>query len=293
MSVQIHHFFHQPSSTFTYVVYDSVTLKAMIIDPVLDFDLASGTLSTNTAETILAFIDSHHLDVEWILETHAHADHLTSAQYFKRQLGAKLAMGQNITQVQQHFANTLELNIKTDGSQYDHLFHDGETFKLGQLQVQVMSTPGHTSDSVCYIVQGNAFVGDTLFMPDSGTARCDFPGGDANQLYHSICQIFELGDETNLYMCHDYQPNGRELYWKTTVSEQKKYNIHLKNHTTAHDFVQIRRTRDAGLAVPKLLYPSIQVNINAGLIPLKDSQNSFIKIPLTHDVIFSPPQKSA
>ncbi|MDP5213191.1 MBL fold metallo-hydrolase [Pseudoalteromonas tunicata] len=280
MSLVIHHFFHAPTSTFTYVVFDSQTLKTMIIDPVLDFDIASGQLSTKSAEEILAFIDSHHLDVDWVLETHAHADHLTAAQYFKRQCGAKIAMGKNITEVQQHFATSLELDIPTDGSQYCHLFKDGETFPLGQFTVTVLATPGHTSDSVCYVVDGNVFVGDTVFMPDSGTARCDFPGGDASELYHSISRIFDLGDEITLYMCHDYQPQGRELYWKTTVGEQKKYNVHLKNHTSQHDFVKIRTQRDATLAVPKLLYPAIQININAGAIASHQKQ-SFIKIPLT------------
>lgn len=282
MNVTIESFFHKQSSTISYVVFDNRSLKAMVIDAALDFDVSSGDIGYQFADSLIHYIDSHHLDVDWILETHAHADHLSAAQYLKQKLGAKVATGKYITQVQQHFTEVFNLTTATDGSQFCHLFEDGEVFYLGKEAVTVMFTPGHTPDSVTYIVDRNAFVGDTLFMPDSGTARCDFPGGDASQLYHSIQRIFELGNDTLLYMCHDYQPNGRELSVVTSVEAQKQYNVHLKNGVSQHDYVNTRETRDAGLAVPKLIHPSIQVNINAGHLPEAEANGiSYLKIPLS------------
>lgn len=284
MSISIESFFHQSSSTISYVVHDSVSLKAMVIDPALDFDLASGHVGYAFADTLIHYIDSHHLDVDWILETHAHADHLTAAHYLKQKLGAKVATGKLITQVQAHFNDVFNLGIACDGSQFCHLFSDNDVFYLGEHAVSVIFTPGHTPDSVTYVVNNHAFVGDTLFMPDSGTARCDFPGGDASQLFHSIQRIFELGDDTHLYMCHDYQPNGRELSFISNVEAQKHYNVHLKHGITQHDYVKTREARDATLAVPKLINPSIQVNINAGVFPPAQSNGKcYLQIPLTFD----------
>ena len=282
MNVTIESFFHKQSSTISYVVFDNRSLKAMVIDAAVDFDIASGNVGYQFADSIIHYIDSHHLDVDWILETHAHADHLSAAQYLKQKLGAKVATGKHITQVQQHFNKVFNFDTPTDGSQFCHLFDDGEVFYLGEEAVTVMFTPGHTPDSVTYIVDGSAFVGDTLFMPDSGTARCDFPGGDASQLYHSIQRIFELGNDTHLYMCHDYQPNGREVSVVTSVEAQKQYNVHLKHGVTQHDYVKTRESRDADLAVPKLIHPSIQVNINAGHFPEAEANGTtYLKIPLT------------
>lgn len=281
MSTHIESFFHGPSSTVCYVVFDSKSLKAMVIDAPLDFDMVNGNVSYHFADELIHYIDSHHLDVDWILETHAHADHLTAAQYLKQKLGAKVATGKYITQVQQHFKQALNIDIASDGSQFCHLFEDNEVFYLGEEPVTVLFTPGHTPDSVTYLIGNNAFVGDTLFMPDSGTARCDFPGGDASQLYHSIQRIFDLGDNTHLYMCHDYQPNGRELSFVTTVEAQKHYNVHLKNNVTQHDYVAIREQRDKTLAAPKLIMPSIQVNINAGHFPTPESNGAvYLKQPI-------------
>ena len=282
MSITIKSFYHMPSSTISYVVFDNASLKAMVIDPALDFDISSGSLRYDFANTLLHYIDSHHLDVDWILETHAHADHLTAAYYLNQKLGAKIATSKHITQVQTHFKSVFNLNIKCDGSQFCHLFEDNEVFYLGDQAVTVLFTPGHTPDSVTYVINNSAFVGDTLFMPDSGTARCDFPGGDASQLYHSIQRIFDLGDNTQLYMCHDYRPNGRELSVISSVEAQKHYNVHLKNNISQHDYVETRQKRDATLSVPKLIHPAIQVNINAGRFPEAESNGEhYLKIPLT------------
>ncbi|SFC84742.1 MBL fold metallo-hydrolase [Pseudoalteromonas denitrificans] len=281
MSVKIKAFYNEGTSTLSYIVFDSKSLKGMIIDPVLDFDIYSGCLCYYSANLILDYIDSHHLDIDWIVETHTHADHITAAQFFKSKLGAKVAISETVKQVQQTFNAKMDLNIHVDGSQFDHLFVDNEVFSLGDIPVRVIATPGHTPDSVCYLIDGNAFVGDTLFMPDSGTARCDFPNGDASQLFHSIQRLFEMGDDLILWMCHDYQPHNRELVYKTTVLEQKKYNIHLKHNTNQHDYVLMRQLKDAALETPKLLLPAIQINCNAGVLPLdKNNHLGFIKIPL-------------
>ncbi|MEW5683224.1 MAG: MBL fold metallo-hydrolase [Pseudomonadota bacterium] len=277
-------FFDKDSSTFSYVVADVSSGMAAVIDPVLDYDAAAGQVSTAGADAILAYLAANKLTLQWILETHAHADHLSAAHYLKNKTGAPVAIGEGIKKVQQTFK--LVFNIGDDellakGDYFDKLFADNETFSIGGLEAKVINTPGHTNDSVSYLIAGNLFVGDSLFMPDAGTARCDFPGGDAHVLYRSIQRIYQLPDDTQIFMCHDYQPNGRELKYQTSVLEQKTQNIHVKADTPEQEFVQKREARDKTLAVPRLIYPSVQVNIRGGQLP-KAEQNgvSYIKIPL-------------
>ncbi|GAB59309.1 beta-lactamase hydrolase-like protein [Rheinheimera nanhaiensis E407-8] len=277
-------FFDKDSSTFSYVVADVSSGMAAVIDPVLDYDAAAGQVSTAGADTILAYLAANKLTLQWILETHAHADHLSAAHYLKNKTGAPVAIGEGIKKVQQTFK--LVFNIGDDellakGDYFDKLFADNETFSIGSLKATVINTPGHTNDSVSYLIAGNLFVGDSLFMPDAGTARCDFPGGDAHVLYRSIQRIYQLPDDTQIFMCHDYQPNGRELKYQTSVLEQKTQNIHVKADTPEQEFVQKREARDKTLAVPRLIYPAVQVNIRGGQLP-KAEQNgvSYIKIPL-------------
>ena len=283
-NVHIEMFFDKDSATFSYVVSDNTTGAAAIIDPVLNYDAAAGTVSTEDADKILAYLAANNLKPVWILETHAHADHLSAAHYLHNKTAAPVAIGEGIKKVQQTFK--LVFNIGDDellakGDYFDKLFADNETFTIGSVQAQVFNTPGHTNDSVSYLIDGNLFVGDSLFMPDSGTARCDFPGGDAHILFRSIQRIYQLPDETQIFMCHDYQPGGRELKYQTSVLEQKTQNIHVKADTPEQEFVQKREARDKTLAVPRLIYPSVQVNIRAGQLP-KAEQNgvSYIKIPL-------------
>ncbi|MEO3866877.1 MBL fold metallo-hydrolase [Rheinheimera fenheensis] len=277
-------FFDKDSSTFSYVVADVSSGMAAVIDPVLDYDAAAGQVSTAGADAILAYLAANQFTLQWILETHAHADHLSAAHYLKTKTGAPVAIGEGIKKVQQTFK--LVFNIGDDellakGDYFDKLFADNETFSIGSLEAKVINTPGHTNDSVSYLIAGNLFVGDSLFMPDAGTARCDFPGGDAHVLYRSIQRIYQLPDDTQIFMCHDYQPNGRELKYQTSVLEQKTQNIHVKADTPEQEFVQKREARDKTLAVPRLIYPSVQVNIRGGQLP-KAEQNgvSYIKIPL-------------
>lgn len=277
-------FFDKDSSTFSYVLADVSSGMAAVIDPVLDYDAAAGQVSTAGADTILAYLAANNLTLQWILETHAHADHLSAAHYLKNKTGAPVAIGEGIKKVQQTFK--LVFNIGDDellakGDYFDKLFADNETFSIGGLEAKVINTPGHTNDSVSYLIAGNLFVGDSLFMPDAGTARCDFPGGDAHVLYRSIQRIYQLPDDTQIFMCHDYQPNGRELKYQTSVLEQKTQNIHVNADTPEQEFVQKREARDKTLAVPRLIYPSVQVNIRGGQLP-KAEQNgvSYIKIPL-------------
>lgn len=277
-------FFDKDSSTFSYVVSDKSSGMAAVIDPVLDYDAAAGQVSTAGADSILAYLDANKLTLQWILETHAHADHLSAAHYLHTKTGAPVAIGEGIKKVQQTFK--LVFNIGDDeltakGDYFDKLFADNEVFSIGNLEAKVINTPGHTNDSVSYLIAGNLFVGDSLFMPDSGTARCDFPGGDAHVLFRSIQRIYQLPDETQIFMCHDYQPGGRELKYQTSVLEQKTQNIHVKADTSEQEFVQKREARDQTLAVPRLIYPSVQVNIRGGQLP-KAEQNgvSYMKIPL-------------
>lgn len=283
MQPDVRHFYHQPTGTLSYVVSDPDTARAAVIDPVLGFSVISGRTDTEPADEIIAYIEKSGLTLEWILETHAHADHLSGAQVLKSTLGGKVAIGEGICKVQEHFASVFNLPapFAADGRQFDHLFRDDESFALGNIECRVMATPGHTSDSVTYLVGKYAFVGDSLFMVDSGTARCDFPGGDAALLYRSIQNLFALPDDTILCMCHDYQPNGRELRYEVTVREQKDDNIHVGGGTSEEQFVEIRTTRDQTLSLPALILPSIQVNINAGHLPAAEDNNvSYIKIPL-------------
>jgi len=292
MQCVIEPFYHSASSTISYVVYCPTTRQAAVIDAALDFDVSSGEISSACVEPILELIQAKQLQLCWILETHAHADHISAAQYLKTAINKQknaeqapqTAIGKNITFAQQTFKTQLNLpaSFATDGRQFDKLLNDGDNLNLGEHTIKVVATPGHTNDSVTFVIGDNAFVGDTLFMPDSGTSRCDFPGGDAKVLFDSIQTIYDLGEQVKLWMCHDYQPGGRELKYQTTVSEQRKHNIHLSGQTAKEQFVELREKRDATLNVPKLLYPSIQLNIDGGrLPPAEDNQVSYIKIPLT------------
>ncbi|WP_237156826.1 MBL fold metallo-hydrolase [Photobacterium rosenbergii] len=278
MTVSVEAFFHSSTSTLSYVVFDMAGGHCAVIDSALDFDLSSGVVCTEFADTIIEYIRSNQLTLDWILETHAHADHLTAASYIRSKLGGKIGVGRHIVDVQAAFKPLLgmdDLNI-SDYSEFDHYFEDNEEFAIGLLTATVLETPGHTSDSVTYVVNHNAFIGDTLFMPDFGSARCDFPGGSAKQLFDSIQRIYSLADSTRLWVCHDYQPGGRELKYQTTVGESKTDNIHIKGETPETEFVEFRTERDKQLNVPKLLYPSVQVNILAGQLP-----DGFIKIPIS------------
>ena len=284
MHTEIQGFFDAVTSTVSYVVYEADGGECAIIDPVLDYDAAAGRISTTGADTIAAFVQAHDLKVQWLLETHAHADHLSASAYLKRTLGGRIGIGAPITQVQSVFRDiyNLEPAFKLDGSQFDHLFQPDEEFRIGRLHVRALHVPGHTPADMAYQVEhGNLFVGDTLFMPDVGTARCDFPGGDAQQLYQSIRRLLALAPETRLFMCHDYPPAGREATWSTTVGEQRASNIHVNDSVDLAGFVDMRTARDATLGVPALLIPAIQINIRAGnLPPADDSGLCSLKIPL-------------
>lgn len=278
-------FFHKSSSTFSYVVADTAAKRAAVIDPALDYDAASGRTGTQSAQAIVEHIRARGYALDWILETHAHADHLSAAQFIKQasQGHGKVAIGEGIRAVQAHFKGLFNLGpeFKADGSQFDRLLGDGESFALGGIPVRVMATPGHTSDSVAYLMEDAAFTGDTLFMPDSGTARCDFPGGDAGMLYDSLHRLLSLPEETRLFMCHDYAPGGREHRHQTTVVEERRANIHVKDGTSREEFVKLRQGRDATLPVPALLLPALQVNIRAGHLPEPEANGvRYLKIPL-------------
>ncbi|MDF3823176.1 MBL fold metallo-hydrolase [Leptospira sp. 96542] len=281
--VVIQPFFDEATHTITYLVSDPDTKQAAVIDPVLDYEQRSGKVSTASADRVLAAARAAGLRIVWILETHAHADHLSAAPYFQQGTQAPVGMGAHITQVQTIFRAVFNLNdVSGDGSEFDHLFHDGETFALGGLMVEVLHTPGHTPACVSYRIGDAVFVGDTLFMPDYGTARADFPGGDAATLYRSIQRLLALPPETRLFMCHDYQAPGRDVpAWESTVAEQRARNIHVHAGVSEAAFVAMRVQRDATLAAPTLLLPSIQVNIRAGRLPAaEDNGVSYLKIPL-------------
>lgn len=276
-------FFDPATWTVSYVVYEKEGSACAIIDSVLDYDHKSGRTRTISADKLIAFVREKNLQVVWILETHAHADHLSAAPYLRKHLGGKIAIGEAITGVQKIFKDifNLEPEFKADGSQFDHLLKDGEAFAIGALTTQVMSVPGHTPACMAYQVGDAVFVGDTLFMPDVGTARCDFPGGDAHQLYASIRKLLSLPDETRLFMCHDYPPDSREPVWETTVAAQRKGNIHVHDGVSEADFVKMRTVRDATLEMPVLILPSIQVNIRAGEMPPKEANGvAYLKIPI-------------
>lgn len=276
-------FFDQATFTVSYVVSDPVTRQAAIIDPVLDYDPNSGRTSTTSADEMSVYIQESNLTIDWILETHVHADHLTAAPRAREQHGGQTAIGMYVTSVQKTFREIFNIDdLAVDGSQFDHLFNDGETFKVGDIDAHVIGTPGHTPACVTYVIGDAAFVGDTLFMPDFGTARTDFPGGDAAELYTSIQKIFALPDETRLFMCHDYKAPGRDVFaWETSVREQRDENIHISRRVEEQEFVALREGRDSQLGMPKLLLPAIQVNIRAGALP--DAENngvSYLKIPI-------------
>ena len=276
-------FFDDATFTVTYVVSDPATGRAAIIDPVLDFDAASGRTSTASADEVVAYVNDNTLTIDWILETHVHADHISGAPYLKERLGGQTAIGSGVTAVQSTFKNVFNLaDLATDGSQFDHLFNDGDTFELGSISGRVIATPGHTPACVTYVISDTAYVGDTLFMPDFGTSRTDFPGGSAAQLYDSIQKILALPDDTRLFMCHDYKAPGRdEFAWETTVAAQRDNNIHINKGVSEEAFVKTREGRDRQLGMPKLLLPAIQVNIRAGRLP--DPENNdirYLKIPI-------------
>jgi glyoxylase-like metal-dependent hydrolase (beta-lactamase superfamily II) len=276
-------FFDPATATISYVVHEVEGHKAAIIDPVLDYDPRTARTSTRSATRLLDYVRKHELQVDWILETHAHADHLSAAQELRRELGAGVAIGEHICDVQAHFAHFFEIEteVKADGRQFDRLFCEGDTFTIGTLQGRVMYTPGHTPACVTYVIGDAAFVGDTLFMPDYGTARTDFPGGEARLLYRSIQRILQLPPATRLFMCHDYQPGGREPYWETTVGDQRRGNLMVKDGISEDEFVRMRKARDATLAAPALILPSLQVNIRGGrLPPLSANGVRYLKLPL-------------
>lgn len=277
-------FFDEFTFTVTYLVVDPETKKCAIIDSVLDFDPNSGRTKTDSADEVIAFIKQGKLDVEWILETHAHADHFSAAPYLQRELGGKIAIGAHIPDIQRVFGGLFneDEGFKRDGSQFHHLFKDGETFKIGSLDADVLYVPGHTPACIAYHVGDAIFVGDTLFMPDYGSARCDFPGGDAGTLYDSVQKIYALPDETRMYLCHDYKAKGRDHFaWETTVGEQKAKNIHLNASVTRDEFIKMRTARDKTLNMPRLILPSIQVNMRAGEFPEpEDNGQRYLKIPL-------------
>lgn len=280
---EVRAFFDEATFTVTYVVSDPETQRAAIIDPVLDYDPASGRTSTRSAEAVIEHVRDFGLGVDWILETHVHADHLSAAPHLKDQTGGKSAIGAKVTAVQEVFKGIFNINdLAVDGSQFDRLFIDGDTFKVGNIDAQVIATPGHTPACVTYVVGDSAFVGDTLFMPDFGTARTDFPGGSAAQLYTSIQRVFALPQETRLFMCHDYKAPGRDVYaWETSVREQRENNIHIGKNISETEYVALREGRDSQLGMPKLLLPAIQVNVRAGQLPDAESNGTrYLKIPL-------------
>lgn len=276
-------FFDQPTNTISYLVSDPVTRRAAVIDPVLDFDQRDGTVDVRSVEAILAAAKGDKLAIEWVLETHAHADHLSGAPYIKSRTGARIGIGEHIKDVQRIFRPVFNAeDLRTDGSDFDRLFADGETFAIGELIVEVLHTPGHTPADLSYKIGDAVFVGDTLFMPDYGTARADFPGGDAHQLYQSIQRLLRLPDETRLFMCHDYKAPGRDEYaWETTVRDEREHNVHLRGGVTEEAFVAMRQSRDATLSAPTLLLPSIQVNIRAGRFPKAESNGvHYLQLPV-------------
>ena len=281
--MDINAFYDEPTNTVSYVVSDLQTGMAAVIDSVLNFDYASGTIGYENADAILAFLDQRELAVEWLIETHVHADHLSAAPYLQEAAGGKIGISKEITQVQHVFGKMFNAGtqFERDGSQFDHLFVDGESYAIGGLSARAMLTPGHTPACMTHIIEDAAFVGDTLFMPDSGTARADFPGGDARALYRSIQKILALPGETRIFVCHDYAPGGRAYAWETTVAEERERNIHLTGGITEAEFVAKREARDETLDMPKLIMPSIQVNMRAGhMPPSEDDGQVYLKVPV-------------
>lgn len=283
MPVNVMPFYHRPTGTWSYVVSDPATREAAVIDPVLDFDWRSGRTGTAAADEVLAGLAADGLRLRWILETHAHADHLSAAPYLQARAGGQIAIGDGIRQVQSAFKRIFGLGdeFAPDGRQFDRLLVEGDRIEVGAIEGRVIATPGHTSDSVSYLFGDALFVGDTIFMPDGGSARCDFPGGDAAQLFRSVQRLYELPAATRVFVCHDYSPGGREPLCETTIAAQRDSNIHLRADTPESDYVEMRRKRDATLDMPNLIIPSVQVNIRAGHLPPAEADGvSYLKVPL-------------
>ncbi len=283
MNPTVKAFFDEATWTVSYVVYDQPGGHCALVDSVLDYDAKSGRTGTRSADALLAFAAEQALTVQWILETHAHADHLSAAHYLRGKVGGKIAIGAAITQVQKVFKGIFHLEpaFQPDGRQFDHLLQDGEVLAIGKLQAQALSVPGHTPACMAFQVGDSVFVGDTLFMPDVGTARCDFPGGNAHNLYQSVRKLLSLPPDTRLFMCHDYPPPGRQPAWECTVADQRAHNIHLHDGVTEAEFVSLRTRRDATLEMPVLILPAVQVNIRAGALPpAEDNGVAYLKIPL-------------
>jgi len=283
MHPEIQAFFDESTFTITYLVSDSQSRRAVIIDPVLDYEPHGARTSTRSADLVLAAISDKRLEVEWILETHAHADYLSASAYFKEKLGAKIAIGEHIADVQKVFRPIFNAtDVSGDGSEFDRLLKDGEKLQVGRMTIEILHTPGHTPGCISFRIGDNVFVGDTVFMPDFGTARCDFPGGNAQMLYRSVKRIFSFPENTTLWLCHDYKPEGRDHFvWQSTVGEQRKSNIHIHDGITEEAFVEMRRARDKTLHKPALLLPSIQVNIRAGRMPPPESDGQvYLKLPV-------------
>ena len=280
---KIKSFFDEETSTISYVVYDTTSKKCAVIDSVLDFDFSSGSIDYHNAEKIISYIEKMKLDLEWLIETHVHADHLSASPYIQKKLGGKIGISEKISDIQNIFGKTFNAGteFQRDGSQFDRLFKDNDEYKIGSIKCKVINTPGHTPACTAHVIGNSIFVGDTLFMPDLGSARADFPGGDARELYRSIQKILSYPDDTLIFVCHDYPPSSRKVEWVTTVGEQKKKNIHVKTSIGEDEFVKVREARDKTLNMPKLIIPSIQVNMRAGnLPPAEDSGDVFIKVPI-------------
>ncbi len=284
MQPQVTGFFDEDTFTVSYVVADPATKRCVIIDTVLDFDPASGRTRHDSADKIVTHVRKAGLTVDWLLETHVHADHLSAAPYVQQKLGGKLGIGEHVRTVQDVFGKLFNAGpeFKHDGSQFEHLFRDGEKFRIGNLEARVMHTPGHTPACISFVIGDAVFVGDTLFMPDYGTARCDFPGGDARQLYRSIRKLFELPPSTRVFLCHDYKAPGRETFvWETTIAEQRAKNVHVHDGVSEDEFVALRVARDKTLEMPRLILPSVQVNMRAGNMPPSETNGiAYLKLPL-------------
>ena len=282
-NLHIKGFFDDQTSTISYVVHDNIEKKCAVIDSVLDFDYSSGDIDYVNADKIISYVDQNKLNVEWLIETHVHADHLSASPYIQKKLGGKIGISEKISDIQNIFGKTFNAGteFQRDGSQFDKLFKDNDMYKIGNINCKVINTPGHTPACTAHVIGNSIFVGDTLFMPDLGSARADFPGGDARQLYRSIQKILSYPDETRIFVCHDYPPSSREVKWSTTVGEQKENNVHVKTSILEDEFVKIREARDKTLNMPKLIIPSIQVNMRAGnLPPPEDNGSVYIKVPI-------------
>jgi len=285
INYKIQNFFDKQTSTLSYVVYCNLTKKCAVIDSVLDFDYSSGSVDYLNADKIISYINKNELELEWLIETHVHADHLSASPYIQKRLGGKIGISEKISDIQDIFGKTFNAGteFQRDGSQFDKLFNNNDEYQIGKINCKVIHTPGHTPACTAHIIGNSIFVGDTLFMPDLGSARADFPGGDARELYRSIQKILSYPDETELFICHDYPPSTREVTCSTTVGEQKKKNIHVKTSISEDEFVKIRENRDKTLNMPKLIIPSIQVNMRAGnLPPPEDNGNVYIKVPINN-----------